>query len=133
MAGIQIKRAYDKPERSDGKRFLVDHLWPRGVTKAKLKADAWLKGLSPSEALRKWFAHDPQKWREFQRRYAAELNQHEEELQPLLNAAGEGQVTLLYGARDTEHNNAVVLKDYLEKAGVRVKRVSNKKRSRKTK
>jgi len=112
---IQIKRAYDKPTASDGKRFLVDHLWPRGVSKARLKAEAWLKQVAPSDVLRKGFCHDPKKWEQFRTRYSAELEHHQEDLQPLLDAAHEGQVTLLYGARDTQYNNALVLKDYLEK------------------
>lgn len=112
---IKIKRAYDPPARGDGKRYLVDRLWPRGVTKEKLQMDGWLKDVAPSEALRKWFGHDPAKWDEFQRRYFAELDAHPDAWQPILRAAQRGNVTLVYGARDTEHNDAVALKAYLEK------------------
>jgi uncharacterized protein YeaO (DUF488 family) len=111
---IKIKRAYDPPAHSDGKRFLVDRLWPRGVTKEKLRLDNWLKNVAPSNALRKRFHHDPAQWGEFQRRYFAELDAHPEAWQAILQAAQRGTVTLVYSARDTEHNNAVVLKQYLE-------------------
>ncbi len=112
---IKIKRAYDPPVRGDGKRFLVDRLWPRGIAKEKLRLDAWLKDVAPSDALRKWFRHDPAKWDEFQRRYFAELDAHPAAWQLILDAARRGTVTLVYGARDTEHNDAVALKAYLEK------------------
>ncbi len=112
---IKIKRAYDPPARGDGKRFLVDRLWPRGMTKAKLRLDDWLKDVAPSNALRKQFHHDPAKWDEFKRRYFAELDAHPDAWQPILQAARRGNVILVYGARDTEHNNAVALKAYLEK------------------
>ena len=112
---IKIKRAYDPPARGDGKRFLIDRLWPRGMTKAKLQLDAWLKEVAPSDVLRRWFGHDPAKWEEFQRRYFAELDAHPDAWQPILRAAQRGNVTLVYGARDTEHNDAVALRTYLEK------------------
>jgi uncharacterized protein YeaO (DUF488 family) len=112
---IALKRAYEPVQRSDGSRFLVDHLWPRGVKKAALKVQSWEKALAPSDELRKWFAHDPAKWKEFQRRYFAELNKKTEIWRPILEAAQSGDITLVYGARDTEHNNAVALKAYLEK------------------
>lgn len=111
---ISIKRAYDPASPDDGLRYLVDRLWPRGVKKESLKVEAWLKDVAPSDALRRWFGHDPAKWPEFQRRYAAELKRNSESWLPLLNAARRGDVTLVYGARDTEHNDAVVLKAYLE-------------------
>ena len=111
---IKIKRAYDPPARGDGKRYLVDRLWVRGVRKEMLRLDDWLKDVAPSDALRRWFGHDPAKWDEFQRRYFAELDAHPDAWQPMLQAAQRGTVTLVYGARDTEHNNAVVLKAYLE-------------------
>ncbi len=112
---IGLKRAYDPAEKSDGARFLIDRLWPRGVKKEDLQIEGWVKSVSPSDQLRKWFAHDPAKWKEFQRRYTVELNARPEAWQPLLQAAQAGDITLVYGARDTEHNNAVALKAYLEK------------------
>ena len=115
---IKIKRAYDPPARGDGKRFLVDRLWVRGMTKEKLQLDAWLKDVAPSDALRKQFHHDPARWDEFQRRYFVELDAHPDAWQPILQAAQRGNVTLVYGARDAEHNNAVALKAYLEKGNL---------------
>ena len=112
---IKVKRAYDRVERGDGKRFLVDRLWPRGVMKGDLHIEGWLKDVAPSNELRKWFGHDPARWDEFQRLYFAELDAEPEAWQPILKVARRGNVTLLYGARDTEHNNAVALKEYLEK------------------
>jgi uncharacterized protein YeaO (DUF488 family) len=98
---------------------LVERLWPRGVRKADLRLDAWLKDVAPSPALRRWFGHDPDKWPEFKRRYFAELHQHEEALAPLREAAHEGPLTLVYGARDTEHNAAVALREYLSRTAPR--------------
>lgn len=112
---IRTKRAYDSASPADGTRFLVDHLWPRGIKKESLKINAWIRQASPSTTLRKWFAHDPARWAEFRRKYFAELNQEPEAWEPLLNAAREGDITLVYGARDTEHNNAVALQTYLER------------------
>jgi uncharacterized protein YeaO (DUF488 family) len=112
---IQVKRVYDSPQPGDGTRFLVERLWPRGVNKEALHMDGWLKEAAPSTDLRHWFGHDPEKWDEFQRRYFAELDGHSDVLQPIRESAQRGQVTLLYSARDTEHNNAVALKEYLEK------------------
>jgi uncharacterized protein YeaO (DUF488 family) len=111
---IRVKRAYDVPAASDGARFLVDRLWPRGVKKESLKVRDWLRAISPSNELRTQFGHEPDKWKEFQRRYFAELDKTPQALQPLLEAAREGDVTLVFSARDTEHNNAVALKSYLE-------------------
>lgn len=111
---IRIKRAYDPPAAADGKRFLVDRLWPRGTKKDKLQLDGWFKDIAPSDTLRKWFNHDPAKWKEFQRRYAAELKESKA-WEPLVEAAREGDVTLVYGAKDSEHNNAVVLRSFLER------------------
>lgn len=112
---IQVKRVYDPAEKTDGTRFLVDRLWPRGMKKESLKMADWPKEIAPSNALRRWFNHDPTKWKEFQRRYRAELAGEGEMWQPLLNAAREGDVTLLFSAHDVEHNNAVVLKSFLDK------------------
>jgi uncharacterized protein YeaO (DUF488 family) len=111
---IQIKRVYDPPAKEDGARFLVERLWPRGMKKEALHMDAWLKDVAPSDDLRRWFSHDPLKWKEFQRRYRAELADNPAACQPLLDAAKQGNITLLFSAHDTEHNNAIVLKSYLE-------------------
>jgi len=110
---IRVKRVYDPPARADGRRFLVDRLWPRGVSKAELRADGWLKDVAPSDALRHWFAHDPAKWPEFVRRYSAELDSRPEVWQPLAEAARRGPVTLLFSTRNTTHNNALALRAYL--------------------
>ena len=115
MNGIQTRRVYEPPEPEDGARLLVDRLWPRGVKKALLQLAGWLREIAPSDALRKWYDHDPTKWDEFQRRYFAQLEQNPEGWQPILRAAQEGRVTLLFSARDTEHNNAVALKTFLER------------------
>jgi uncharacterized protein YeaO (DUF488 family) len=112
---IRAKRAYDSPGPDDGARILVDRLWPRGIKKEELKIDAWLKEVAPSDELRKWFGHDPAKWEEFRQRYAAELEGKGEILELIKKASQQGNVTLVYGARDTEHNQAVALKAYLEK------------------
>lgn len=112
---IQIKRVYEPPARGDGTRFLVERLWPRGIKKEELDAKAWLKEIAPSTELREWFAHDPSKWSAFKRKYVAELDKNAEGWTPILQAARRGNVTLLYSARDTEHNNAIALKAYLDK------------------
>lgn len=112
---IAIKRVYEKAEKADGFRVLVDRLWPRGLSKEKANVDLWLKEISPSMALRKWFNHDPEKWKEFQKKYNAELKDHKEELQILKQKIAEGKVTLVYGAKDEIHNDAVVLRDLLLK------------------
>ncbi len=111
---IRTKRVYEPAEKSDGARFLVERLWPRGMKKEALRMEAWLKDIAPSPALRQWFAHDPKKWPEFQRRYTKELDANPAAWQPLLEAARRGNVTLLYAARDTERNSAVVLRRYLQ-------------------
>lgn len=111
---IQLKRAYDPPSADDGARYLVDRLWPRGVRKDALEIEGWLKDVAPSTELRTWFGHDPEKWREFQQRYRKELDDNADVWQPLLDAARDGTVTLVYSAKDTEHNDAVVLKALLE-------------------
>lgn len=112
---IQLKRVYEPEEPSDGTRFLVERLWPRGIRKESLHADAWLKDAAPSTELRQWFSHDPAKWKEFQRRYFAELDAKPEALAPIRSAAHKGKVTLLFSSQDEEHNNAVALKAYLGK------------------
>jgi uncharacterized protein YeaO (DUF488 family) len=112
---IRVKRVYEPQEESDGTRFLVDHLWPRGVKKQEANVKGWIKAVSPSNELRRWFGHDPAKWKEFQRRYFAEMDKEPETWQPLLEAARAGDITLVFSARDEEHNNAVALKSYLEK------------------
>ncbi|MCX6668248.1 MAG: DUF488 family protein, partial [Methanothrix sp.] len=99
---IRLKRAYDPPEAGEGSRFLVDHLWPRGVKKEALQLDAWLKDAAPSSELRRWFGHDPAKWQEFQMCYAQELDDTPESWKPLLQAARQGDITLIYSARDEE-------------------------------
>jgi uncharacterized protein YeaO (DUF488 family) len=114
-ATIQLRRAYEPPGPHEGKRFLVERLWPRGVKKQDLELDGWLKDVAPSTELREWFHHDTKKWPEFRHRYFAELRSHPQVLEPLLDAARHGPVTLIYGARDAEHNAAVALRDYLER------------------
>jgi uncharacterized protein YeaO (DUF488 family) len=111
---ILLKRAYDNAERGDGTRFLVERLWPRGIRKTDLPIHSWVKDVGPSTQLRKWFTHDPEKWGEFQRRYFAELDKQPEVWTPILKASEKGKVTLVYSSHDTEHNNAVALKRYLE-------------------
>lgn len=111
---IRIKRAYEAASATNGKRFLVDRLWPRAVRKTALKLDGWLKDVAPSNELRRWFGHDPAKWDEFRRRYFEELDSNSDAWQAILIAARKGRVTLIFSARDVEHNNAVALKEYLD-------------------
>lgn len=110
---IELSRVYDHERRRAGKIYLVERLWPRGVRRADVDLDGWLKDVAPSTELRQWFGHDPKKWEEFRRRYFAELDAHAQAWQPLLDAAASGDVTLLYSSQDREHNNAVALRDYL--------------------
>jgi uncharacterized protein YeaO (DUF488 family) len=110
---IRIKRAYEPPAHGDGRRILVERLWPRGMTKEALAADDWIKEVAPSTELRKWFDHRTERWEAFRRRYRHELDANAGAWQPILDAGAHGMVTLLYGARDTLHNGAVVLRDYL--------------------
>jgi uncharacterized protein YeaO (DUF488 family) len=110
---IKVKRVYDEAEPSDGNRLLIDRIWPRGVKKNNLALDGWLKEVAPSDRLRKWFDHDPRKWQEFRRRYFAELRTKSEAWAPILEKARKADVTLLYGARDSNHNQAVALRDFL--------------------
>lgn len=112
---IKIKRVYEHRETGDGSRILVDRLWPRGLTKEKADIDLWLKEIAPSTELRKWFGHDPEKWERFRGRYETEIRGHEDLLNTLRKKAAKGVITLVYGARDQEHNEARVLKQFLER------------------
>ncbi len=140
---IQIKRTYDSPARGDGRRILVERLWPRGMKKEALGADAWMKKVAPSTALRKWFGHRVERWEEFRRRYRDELDVDPEAWRPILDASKSGTVTLLYSAHDTLHNGAVVLRDYLldrkaahthrqEHDGLRLRSTTGARRSART-
>ena len=111
---IKRKRVYAPATPDDGRRFLVDRVWPRGIRKDAADVEAWLKEAGPSDGLRKWFGHDPQRWTQFRRRYLRELSARQEVLAPLVHAAREGDVTLVYSARDEQHNQAVVIKGVLE-------------------
>ncbi len=114
---IRTRRAYDDMAENDGLRVLVDRIWPRGVSKEDLDLDDWCKAIAPSDELRKWFGHDPEKWGEFQRRYRNELDQNDA-VEALVDKVRQGRVTLIYGAKDETHNNAIALRDYLrEKVG----------------
>jgi uncharacterized protein YeaO (DUF488 family) len=110
---IKIERIYGA-SRSSGFKILVDRLWPRGLSKDKVDLDLWLKEIGPSNDLRKWFGHDPDKWNEFRRRYFHELDQKEELVNQIISRAKEDDIILLFGAKDEEHNNAVALKEYIE-------------------
>jgi uncharacterized protein YeaO (DUF488 family) len=112
---INLKRAYEPAAKTDGERILVERLWPRGVSKDRAKIDLWLKEVAPSTELRKWFGHDPEKWRQFRRRYAAELKEKVDVIKMLKQKAKRGRVTFVYAARDEEHNGALALKEFLEK------------------
>ena len=109
---ITIKRVYEKPSKEDGERVLIDRLWPRGLTKEKAKIDLWLKDVAPTTTLRKWFGHDLAKWTEFKKRYIAEIKSNTQSLFQLEEQLKKGKVTLVYAAKDEEHNDAVVLKEY---------------------
>ena len=112
---ISIKRVYDQPEQTDGFRILIDRLWPRGLSKEKAKVDLWLKEIAPSTELRKWFNHDPEKWKEFAKRYKAEIKKNIEALTLLKSKIKEGKVTLVYGAKEERYSDAVVLQKILTK------------------
>lgn len=112
---IQLKRVYEASSDADGARFFVERLWPRGIKKSSLEIRAWLKEVAPSIDLRKWFNHDPARWMEFRRRYFAELKENRNSWLPILDAASRGTVTLIYSSHDPEHNNAVALKEFLDK------------------
>lgn len=114
---VRIKRVYDPVEKGDGRRVLVDRLWPRGLKKDAAHVDEWLKEIAPSDALRKWFAHDPARWQEFRRKYRVELKAKQELVERLKAEARKGMLTLLFAAKDGEHNNAVVLREVLEEKG----------------
>ena len=111
---LRTKRVYDEPSAKDGMRVLVDRLWPRGLTKERAAVDLWLKEMAPSTELRKWFGHDPEKWKQFQLRYRKELQEKKDALKLLKRKCKDQTVTLLFGARDEEHNEALVLKKILE-------------------
>ena len=112
---IKLKRAYEKPAKDDGERILVERLWPRGLTKLQARIDLWLKDVAPSTELRRWFGHDPDKWDEFRRRYQKELKENNDLIKLLKRKAKAGTITLIYAARDEEHNGALVLKRFLQK------------------
>jgi uncharacterized protein YeaO (DUF488 family) len=117
--GIQTKRIYDPPARDDGARVLVDRIWPRGIRKEDAKLDLWLREAAPSTELRKWFGHEPEKWTEFQKRYARELDGNRDVLAKLDALIAKGPVTLVFAAKDAERNNAVALRAYLSSPGHR--------------
>ena len=120
---IKVKRIYEKPSRDDGERILVDRLWPRGMRKEKAKLDAWLKEIAPSNGLRKWYGHDPDRWEEFKSRYAGELEGKEDLLDSIAQKERKGVVTLLFGSREERYNNATALKELVEqRAGKEVSR-----------
>ena len=111
---IVIKRAYTAASTDDGQRILVDRLWPRGLSKDRAQLSSWNKDVAPSHELRKWFGHDPAKWDDFKQKFRDELDHNQAAVQPLLDAAKQGKLTLVYSAKDEKHNNAVVIKAYLE-------------------
>lgn len=113
---VRIKRVYEPAKKSDGKRILIDRLWPRGLTKEEASIDTWIKDVAPSTALRKWFGHDPAKWEQFQRKYKQELAQSDA-LGALRELLATGKATLVYAAKDEKHNDAVVLKSLLQQGG----------------
>jgi len=113
MANLQIKRVYEQRSPTDGQRVLVDRVWPRGISKAKLGDAIWLKDVAPSTKLRKWFDHRPERWEQFRARYAAELDRNSDTIKKLCTMCARGSVTLLYSARDIEHNQALALAEYL--------------------
>ncbi len=114
---IRLRRAYEVPGKDDGTRILVDRVWPRGVSKEDLQLDFWAKNIAPSTELRRWFDHDPEKWSEFRRRYSEELDENDQAVAELLSKVEGRRLTLVYGARDEQNNNAVALKEYLSEKG----------------
>ncbi len=111
---LKVKRIYETASSDDGKRILVDRLWPRGIKKSEAKIDEWLKEIAPSDGLRKWFAHDPSKWQAFKKKYSRELEEKSDLAQRLRKESARESVTLVYSAKDNEHNNAVALKEIIE-------------------
>ncbi len=111
---IRLKRVYEKPEKQDGERILVERLWPRGLTKGEARVDEWVRDIAPSPELRKWFAHDPAKWQSFEKRYWSELRQKQDLVKMLKKKSKGHTLTLVYAARDETHNNAVALKEFIE-------------------
>lgn len=114
MNEIKIKRVYETSDKNDSVRILIDRLWPRGLTKQKAKIDIWIKEIAPSSSLRKWFAHNPARWQEFKEKYQQELHSKKDLLREVRDKVRRQKITLIYAAKDTQHNNAVVLKEYLE-------------------
>ena len=112
---LRTKRIYERPDASDGRRILIDRLWPRGVTREQATVHVWMKEIAPSPSLRRWFGHDPDRWLEFRKRYTAELAANEASIHKLASLAAAGSVTLLYASRDEGHNHALVLADYMRK------------------
>lgn len=123
---IRVKRVYQPVSSSDGARYLVERLWPRGAKNGRLRVTAWLKDVGPSTTLRRWFNHDPKKWKEFQRRYRHELAANRDAVRPILSAAQKGTVTLVYSSHDSEHNNAVALRKYVEEQLIKTSHSSRK-------
>jgi uncharacterized protein YeaO (DUF488 family) len=119
---IQLKRAYEKPQKSDSFRVLIDRIWPRGVRKEDLELDQWLRPLAPSTELRRWFGHDPENWDQFRNRYFRQLNTHPDEIRLLREKMREGPLTIVFGSREERLNNAAALKEYLEKRPVQARR-----------
>jgi len=112
---VRVKRVYERPGKDDGRRILVDRLWPRGLTRDKASVDLWLKDIAPCTELRKWFGHDPGRWEEFRKRYLAELKGNSEPIRILQQEMARNTVTLVYGANDEEHNQAIIIREYLER------------------
>lgn len=115
MTDIQVKRVYDKPSRNDGRRILVDRIWPRGLSRDKAQVDEWVKDVAPSSELRRWFKHDPDKWPEFKNRYFSELDGNSDAVAALKDHCKAGKVTLVFGAKEERYNNAVALAEYLRR------------------
>jgi uncharacterized protein YeaO (DUF488 family) len=116
MIRVKLKRVYDPPDRTDGTRFLVERLWPRGISKERAELDGWLKEAAPSDVLRRWYGHDTAKWNEFRRRYFAELAGKPGVLDPIIETVRKGTVTLVFAAKDPRLSNARALKEYLEES-----------------
>lgn len=115
MKKLLLKRVYEETSKTDGYRILVDRIWPRGIKKSEAKIDLWLKEIAPSNELRKWFDHDPSKWGQFRTKYSKELKNKDEELNIITQRLKKSTVTLLFGAKDKEHNQAIALLEYIQK------------------